>query len=66
MTLLDLRPVLMKWQTDSGWWFLKYVLFSTPSWAHDPLWLIFFQRRWFNHQLVNVAHYNLEPDVWPK
>ena len=31
------------WELISGWWQLKYVLFCTPTWGNDPIWLIFFK-----------------------
>ena len=33
-----------------GWWFRICFIF-TPTWGNDPIWLIFFQMGWFNHQL---------------
>ena len=28
----------------------KDFLFVTPTWGNDPIWLMFFQMAWFNHQ----------------
>ena len=37
----------------SGWWQLKYALFSPLIWGRFPIWLAhIFQMGWFNHQLV--------------
>ena len=30
-------------------------LIFTPTWGSDPIWLIFFQMGWFNHQLVYLT-----------
>ena len=39
------------------WWFQIFAIF-TPTWGHDPIWLVFFQMGWFNHQPV----YDVYPD----
>ena len=40
--------------TFSGWCFQLLFISHPENWGRFPLWLFFFQRGWFNHQLVFV------------
>jgi len=48
-----LFDITLRIQTLAVWWFQIFFTFI-PSWGHDPMWLIFFQRGW-NHQLARVG-----------